>query len=357
MSNINRRYPAPVGDANSIEVSGVLETIASGISMVLARPWLMLIPLAADLVAWLGTQVSGMPLITGMQRLMIDQGGANGPAAAEELGRIGGDLRVNEIISSLTPSIMSGLPNDTFLNLVIGGLIPAATSGIDRADMYGSWGDGLGRLVEPANGFVVVGWALLFFLAATIILAAFKAPIALAVRGDAFSTSQFLRDVLVGWTRIVALIGIVLAAGAVLMVPFFMLAIIVALFGINLAALLSLALFVFGSVGALYLYFLLDAMFIYRVGPIRAARMSFSVARINFTDAWRFAAASILIASGIIQIWDLLISNPPGIIVAFLANAMLGTGLSIASMMFFYDRARLPRPVLPTRSFDPLRRF
>lgn len=357
MSNINRRSTAQTGDANSIDISGVLETIASGISMVLARPWLMLIPLAADLIAWLGIQVSGMPLITGMQRLMINQGGANGPAAAEELGRIGDNLRVNDVISSLTPSVMSGLPNDTFLNLVIGALVPAATSGIDRADMYGSWGAGFGRSIEPANGFVVILWALLFFLAATMFLAAFKAPIALAVRGETFSPGQFSRDLLMGWMRILALIGIVLAAGAILMVPFFMLAIVVALFGINLAALLSLALFVFGSVGALYLYFLLDAMFIYRVGPIRAAKMSFSVARINFTDAWRFAAASILIASGIIQVWDLLISNPPGVIVAFAVNALLGTGLSIASMMFFYDRARLPRPVLPSRSFDPLRRF
>lgn len=357
MSNIKPRSPASAGNANTIEVSGVLETIASGISMVLARPWLILIPLAADLWAWLGTQVSGTPLITGMQRLMIEQGGANGPAAAEELERLGDNIRVNDVISSLTPSVISGLPNDSFLNLVIGALIPAATSGVDRSNMYGTWGNGLGGLIEPSNGLAVIGWSLLSFLAATMILAAFKTPIALAVRGEAFASGQFLRDLLVGWLRILALVGIVLAAGAILLVPFFILAIIVALFGINLAALLSLALFVFGSVGALYLYFLLDAIFIYRVGPVRAAKMSFSVARINFTDAWRFAAASILIASGLIQVWDLLISNPPGIIVAFLVNALLGTGLSIASMMFFYDRARLPRPVLPSRSFDPLRRF
>ncbi len=357
MSNINRRVSAPTGKTDAIEVSGVLETIASGISMVVARPWLMVIPLLADLIAWLGVQVSGTPLVTGMQDLMIEQGGANGPAAAEELGRIGDNLRVNDMVASLTPSIMSGLPNDTFLNLVIGGLIPAATSGIDRADMYENWGEGLGRMIVPSNGFAVIGWMLLFFLAATVFLAAFKAPIALAVRGDRFSITRLSRDVAMGWLRILALVGVVFAAVAVLMVPFFILAIIVALFGINLAALLSLALFVFGSVGALYLYFLLDAMFIYRVGPIRAARMSFSVARINFTDSWRFAAASILIASGIIQVWGLLVSNPPGIVVALLVNALLGTGLSIASMMFFYDRARLPRPVLPTRSFDPLRRF
>jgi hypothetical protein len=343
--------------ADSIEVSGVLETIASGISMVVVRPWLLLVPLLADIVVWLGVQISGQPLIAGMQSLMIEQGGANGPAAAEELGRIGDNLRVNDILSSLTPSVMSGLPNDSFLNLVIGTLVPAATGGVERSEMYDGWGNGLGGLIEPANGFGVVAWALLFFVGATILLSAFKAPIALAVRGDGFSPTRLLNDVLMGWLRIVALIGIALAGAMVLLIPFFMLALVVALLGINLAALLSLVLFVFGSVGSLYIYFLLDAMFIYRVGPIRAARMSVSIAKFNFTDAWRFAAASILIASGLIQVWNVLVGNPPGIVIALFVNALLGTGLSIASMMFFHDRARLPRPMLPTRSFDPLRNF
>lgn len=357
MNDSNRRTSRSTRSADSIEVSGVLETIASGISMVLVRPWLLLLPLLADIVVWLGVQISGQPLISGMQSVMIEQGGANGPAAAEELGRIGDNLRVNDILSSLTPSVMSGLPNDSFLNLVIGALVPAATSGVDRADMYDGWGDGFGRMIEPANGFGVVAWGLLFFIGATMLLSAFKAPLAQAVRGEGFNLTGLLNDVLMGWLRIVALIGIVLAGAAILLIPFFMLALVVALFGINLAALLSLALFVFGSVGSLYVYFVLDAMFIYRVGPIRAARMSVSIAKFNFTDAWRFAAASILIASGLIQVWNVLIGNPPGIVISLLVNALLGTGLSIASMMFFHDRARLPRPVLPTRSFDPLRNF
>lgn len=357
MNDTNRRTSRSTRSADSIEVSGVLETIASGISMVLVRPWLLLIPLLADIVAWLGVQISGQPLISGMQTLMIEQGGSNGPAAAEELARIGDNLRVNDILSSLTPSVMSGLPNDSFLNLVIGTLVPAATSGVDRRDMYDGWGDGLGRMIEPVNGLGVMAWALLFFIGATLILAAYKAPLAQAVRGERFRLSRLLNDVLLGWVRIVALIAIVVVGAAILLIPFFMLALVVALFGINLAALLSLALFVFGSVGSLYVYFMLDAMFIYRVGPIRATRMSVSIAKFNFTDAWRFAAASILIASGLIQVWNVLIASPPGIIIAFFVNALLGTGLSIASMMFFHDRARLPRPVLPTRSFDPLRNF
>lgn len=357
MNDLNRQRARSEGKSTPGEVSGVLETIASGLSTAIARPWLLLLPLVADLIAWLGIQVSGQPLISGIQSLMIEQGGANGPAAAEELGRIGDSLRVNDIISSLTPSIISGLPNDSVMNLVIGGLLPAATSGVDRSNMYHEWGTGLSEMITPANGPTVIGWAFLFFIAATLLLALFKAPIAQVVRGDAFSIGGLARDVAFGWLRILGLVALLITGLGILLIPLFLMALVVAMFGINLVALLSLALFVFGSVGALYVYFLLDAMFIYRVGPIRAAQMSFSVARFHFTDSWRFAATSILITTGVIQVWNLLIENPPGIVVSLIVNAALGTGLSIAAMMFFYDRARLPRPVLPSRTFDPLRRF
>lgn len=339
------------------EVSGVLETIAAGLSLLIARPWLLILPLAVDLITWLGVQVSAQPLITSMQDLMIEQGGANGPAAAEELGNIGERMHVNDIMASLTPSIFSGLPNDTLLSGLLSVLVPAVTGGIDRSNIYSNWGDGLGSQIVPGGALAVIGWSLLFFLIATFLLALFKAPVAQAVRGGATSVSILARDVAMGWVRIMALIGIVTAGIILLFIPLMLAAVVVALIGINLVAVLSLAIFVFGSIGAIYLYFLLDAMFIYRVGPIRAARMSYAVARLNFAQAWRFAATSILIATGVLQVWNVLAQNPPGLIISLLLNAALGTGLSVASMMFFHDRARLPRPVLPSRQFPSTRPF
>lgn len=339
------------------EVSGVLETIAAGLSLLIARPWLLILPLVVDLITWLGVQVSAQPLITSMQDLMIEQGGANGPAAAEELGNIGERMHVNDIMASLTPSIFSGLPNDTLLSGLLSVLVPAVTGGIDRSNIYSNWGDGLGSQIVPSGALAVIGWSLLFFLIATFLLALFKAPVAQAVRGGATSVSILARDIAMGWVRIMALIGIVTAGIILLFIPLLLAAVVVALIGINLVAVLSLAIFVFGSIGAIYLYFLLDAMFIYRVGPIRAARMSYAVARLNFAQAWRFAATSILIATGVLQVWNVLAQNPPGLIISLLLNAALGTGLSVASMMFFHDRARLPRPVLPSRQFPSTRPF
>ena len=356
MNDLNRRSAARTRNAVPEDVSGVLETLAAGFSLVVARPYLFVLPLLIDLWTWLGVQIYPAAVIEPLQDIMIDQGGRNGTAAAEELGRVGESLRINDLIASLTPSIFSGLSNDTLLGSMLGVLVPALTGGVNRADMYDEWGQGLGQKVTPDQWSGVLGFGVLLFLAATVLVVLFKVPLAQAVRGGGMTAGSLLRDIAFGWVRVVALLGIVLAGILVLGIPAIIAAQILTLVGINLIALLSLALFVFGSIGALYTFFLLDAMFIYRVGPIRAAKMSYAVSRMNFTQSWRFAAASLLIATGLLQVWNVLVENPPGIVVALVANAVLGTGLSIASMMFFHDRARLPRPLQPSRSFPSPRR-
>lgn len=357
MNDLNRQSAIKSRNAVPQEVSGVLETIAAGLSLVLARPWLIAVPLIIDLVTWLGIQISAQPLISSMERLLLEQGGASGPQAAEEIARIGENMRVNDVLGSLIPSIFSGLPNDTLLASLLGVLVPAISQGVDRSNLYSAWSGGFGGDMLPGSAGAVIGWAILFFIAATFVLAIFKAPIAQAVRGGESDLGRLVKDMLAGWFHILALIGLVIAGLAILFVPLLVAALVVALLGINLMALLSLAIFVFGTIGALYAYFLLDAMFIYRVGPIRAARMSYSVAKLNFAQAWRFAATCILIFSGLLQVWNLLIENPPGLIISLVLNAAIGTGLSVASMMFFHDRARLPRPALPPRTFPSTRRF
>jgi hypothetical protein len=357
VNDLNRRSAAQSRNAVPQEVSGVLETLAAGFSLVLSRPYLFVLPLVIDLWTWLGIQIHPSSLVSSLQTMMLDYGDSNGPAAAEELGRLGERFRVNDTLASLTPSVFAGLPNDTFLSTLVGLLAPALTEGVDRSDMYATWGEGLGRHVTPGNGYAVVGLAFSLFLGATVLLALFKVPIAHAVRGGNMTPGTFVKDVAIGWMRVIALVAIALTTFVGIGLPLFVVAALISAIGINLIALVSLVLFVFGSVGALYMYFLLDAMFIYRVGPVRAAKMSYAVARMNFAQSWRFAAASLLIATGVLHVWGVIVENPPGIIVALIANAVLGTGLSIASMMFFHDRARLPRPTFPSRTISASRRF
>jgi hypothetical protein len=283
-------------------------------------------------------------MISSMQDVLIDQGGRNGTTVAEELDGVAERLRVNDVLATLTPSVFSGLPADSFLNILLGLVAPAMTAGADRTNMYADWSQGLGRTLTPDRWQAVIGYGLVFFVGATVFLVLFKVSLAQTVRGGDWPVRAIARDVVFGWFRLVGLIGLVVAALLCIGLPVIVAAQIFLMVGINLVALLSLFLFIIGAMAAVYTYFLLDAMFIYRVGPIQAGRMSYAVARVNLGQSWRFAAASILIATGLLQVWDVIVENPPGVIFALVANAVIGTGLSIASMMFFHDRARLPRP-------------
>jgi hypothetical protein len=311
----------------------------------------VILPLLVDLWAWLGIQVRADAMITAMQDVLIDQGGRNGSTVADELDGVTERLRVNDVLATLTPSVFSGLPADSFLNVLLGMVAPAMTAGVDRTTMYADWSQGLGRTLTPDRWQVVIGYGFVFFLGATLLLVLFKVLLAQAVRGGEWPIRTIASDLTLGWCRLLGLIGLVLAALLFVGLPILIAAQVFLMVGVNLVALLSLVLFIFGAMAAVYTYFLLDAMFIYRVGPIQATRMSYAVARVNLGQSWRFAAASILIATGLLQVWDVIVENPPGVIFALVANAVIGTGLSIASMMFFHDRARLPRPGVTVNTY------
>lgn len=321
-------------------LSGVLETIAAGLSLVLARPYLALLPLVIDLVTWLGVQISAASLIGPLRRLMIDQGGANGPAAARELEGLADRLRVNDTVAALTPSIFGGLPRDSFANLLVSLIAPPLTQGIDRGEMYGSWGEGLSDVWEPASWWSVVGIAAVLFAVATILVVLFRVPIARALRSDEGTRSGFLRECTVAWTRLITLVFLFIGASLLVIGPLLISAGVLILLGIDLTALVALVLFTLGGLAAMYTLFVVDAMFIARTGPIASLKLSFAVVRANFGPTARFAIASLILATGALQIWATIVENAPGIFIALVGNAVLGTGLSIASMMFFQDRSQ-----------------
>lgn len=322
------------------DISGVLETIAAGLSLVIARPYLILLPIVIDLITWLGVQISATSLIDPLRRLMIDHGGANGPAAASELEGLSDRLRVNDTMAALTPSIFGGTPQDSFLNVLLAILAPTLTNGVDRTEMYGSWGEGLTDVWNPGSWLSIVGVALALFAAATILIVLFRVPIARALRGDEASDSGFIRECAVAWARLMTLLVMFIAAAFLIFGPLLVGAGVLVLLGIDLTALIALALFMFGGLAAVYTIFVLDAMFIERLGPIASLKASVAVVKANFGPTTRFAIASIILATGALQIWSTIVQNTPGVFIALIGNAVLGTGLSIASMMFFQDRSR-----------------
>ena len=140
------------------------------------------------------------------------------------------------------------------------------------------------------------------------------------------------------WGRLLALLLLALAAAFVALVP---IAILMMLLGSLEASLMSfLASFLMVAFFWLqfYLFFLVEALVISDVGPLRAMRNSVAVVKYNLSPSLGLVMLSWIITMGMPVVWNALAENPLGAIPAMLGNVYITTGLAAATMIFYRDR-------------------
>jgi hypothetical protein len=292
-----------------------------------------------DLVLWLLVNVSLMPLANNFARFIETSGAADSELAAESLRKLGERLQVSDGLSAFLPSIFSGLPLDTFLNVLVTLLSPNVGFGIDRATVYDTWGMGLFGGWTPASAVAVAFIGLLCLIGGTFLLALYRVPLARAVRGD--TTSRLWPEIGKAWLHFVGYLLLMAVAVVAAMIPLFFASMVFLILGFNLVFVVTMALFIFGGMASIYTLFMVDAMLLHRIGPIRAFTMSRKIGRSYFAQTSRFALTSLLFLLGALHLWSRTVETMPGIVIALIANAFLGTGLSFASMLFYSDRFRL----------------
>ncbi len=321
--------------------------MASGLSLPLTRPWLLVIPIMLDLLLWLGIQIPITRITLPLVDLMIDQGGENGEIAADQLTLLGETSRLNDLLAAMIPSVFSGLSQDNLFNVVTNIFAPGITEGIDRRELASVWSEIGLDLSDPGSIIGILGLGVLFLVIASLVAVSWRVPLAMAITRRQFSTTALMAHILRSWVRFIGFIGLVVVASCIVVVPLVLIAGILLVLGLNLAALVILFLVMAASLVAIYARFVLEAIVIDDIGPIKALKRSALVTQAFFGPMVRFSIASVLLATGALRLWDVLISSPPGLPVAILANSFLGTGLAIASMMFYYDRNRLLRKFAP----------
>lgn len=334
----------------SREISGVNETVASGLSLPLSRPWLLVLPVLLDLFLWLGIQVPITRITDPLGREMLQRGGENGELAAEQIQAIGETFRLNDVIGSMLPSIFAGLSRDNLFNLMWATFAPGLSSGIDRRNLADVWLSALGGISDPGSIGGIFGLGFAFFLASTLLTVAWRVPLALAVTDRRLSAVEVTKYIVRAWVRFVGLIALIGIVGAIAIVPILLVAGFLLLVQVDLAAMISIFLVMLGSVVAIYARFVLEAIVVNDIGPIRALKRSATFSHTFFGPTVRFSLAAALIASGALRLWDAMIESPPGLPVALAVNSFLGTGIAIASMMFYYDRDRIIQKFSPVHA-------
>lgn len=332
--------PFAQGNNQSQKAPGVTDTIAAGLTEVLMRPWLMVLPILLDLYYWIGWRLLPSALTARIARVASDE--------------LMFDKRSN----------MNWLRDVGKLDLsgMLGLTVPSMLVGIDRENVYEIWT----RPTIVPDSYLIVGLiTVLFFLAASLCSMTFLVPLADVVSGRKRPWRQLPRAVGVAWLRVLGLQTIVFGLIALVFGPIVVMTAVFAYGGVDVTG-LAQSLGVMSALPAIvFLWFVLAAIAAAEVGPFRAIYLSVNVVRRNFWQTVGLITASILIGSGFFEIlvriglpelWVKIVDTPPGLLVAVVAHAYFAVSLAIASLIFFTDRLRLLRFDAAPRAFPVTRR-
>ena len=342
MTRIPPRNPnEPLRRTEPGTTAGVLDTIADGMTLVLQRPWLMIVPLLVDVVLWLVFRVRMTPILESAARFVEISNVTEASEAAAQLRSMSDSMYASDFLGAFVPSMLTGLSLDTLMNQLVAIMSPASGAGVPRGELFEPWRNGVVGTVSPSSENPVALAAMLSLLGSTVVFALYRVPLARAIRGD--RTSSLWKELGGSWVRFLAYLGLVLAVALASLVPLAVLGGLLAVMGFNLAFVMLMALLIFGSMIGIYTYFAVDAMLLHRFGPLPALKMSYDVGRVYFGQIARFALTSLLISVLSLRLWGATVDTAPGVILALVGNAYLGTALAASSMLFYTDRFRVIR--------------
>lgn len=293
----------------------ITEVIAAAADVVIAYPLLMLAPVLLDLYYLLGWRLTAGDTFAHLQSRLFAEDSSVGNWFAEHLDSLAG-LDIAGLPAFVIPSLLPDSEDRIYQ--------PVAHSAV----ALDNWGAVL--LVT------VVMIALTMFLFGFVGL--WLADTGLR-RERSWSDRARLGPIVGG--RFVLLALLFIAMLLLLLLPFLIAMAVATTADVNLDSLtLSVGVLAFLAMYVLF-YFAPDSLLVDLSGPVQALRSSSAVVRRNLSVSLLFVIVSVFISIGLADVWDRLASNAPGLAIAVIVNAFVGTVLWIASLLFFSERSKL----------------
>ncbi len=296
---------------------GIIETLQSGYDMLNARPYLIAVPLALDLALWLGPRLTSPALFAWLAHWPGQT--AEGADLAQALRDRGASAEVTAWIAQLW-------------------------NGYGVSNLVGTLGrEHVATVIARPTAAIGPWYVAVFVLLALLVIglwlkSLFVAPIAQMVRQEPFALRTTLR---ISWEAAKQTALLVLTAIGMLvltLIPVAIVAVAFVLAGINGFGLILLATLI-PTMGALfYGAFAMDAIFLERVGPMRAIYLSYRVVRRNAWPTVGFIALTILISRAVPLALTQVVKQPVGALLAMIAHAYVAAGLATASLLFYRER-------------------
>ena len=304
---------------------GAIDALSAGFELVLRRPWLLLVPLALDLFLWVGPQIQAKPVFEQMVRVLS-------AAAATQSG----SPDTQQAFDAFTQTLqVVGNHFNAFSFVALFGIgVPSIVPlDLPPAD-----------LVKPIVLFSIqdetafLGWTALFALAGIFIGSIYLEWIARTVRQEGSRLNAFAPRVLKSFASVLALAITLGVASLFLIIPFGLGAVLISVLSPGLGVFFILMIWLLLMWAGLYLAFAIPAIFVSGANVGQAILNSVTIFRYNFWPAMGLVFLIVLIQMGFSVIWQLLVDSTVGLIVDMVANAILGTALIAAGMLFYHDR-------------------
>jgi hypothetical protein len=274
------------------------------------------IPAALSAYLWLGAPVGLGPLAEELHLALTE---AVGLLGAEQAAR-------EELVRSL-------LASDLRVALAWLNFVPVLAP---RGGTAGAGAIGLGSPLELIGAVVLVN------LLALLVSSLFLTTLSEATQGERARiwprlrrSGRVARDICLA---LLALLGV----GLILALPFLAISVIVIalLPGATLLVLLAWYIALFWAY--VYTGFAPEAITLGRAGPLQALYKSVHVVRRDLGGTLGLLLLSFVIASGLGVVWRQIAVSPPGLALAILGSAYVGSGLAAARLQFYRDRERAP---------------
>ncbi|MFQ5595407.1 MAG: hypothetical protein ACE5HA_14765, partial [Anaerolineae bacterium] len=298
---------------------GVIDSLSAGLNLIAERPWVVAIPVLLDLWYWRGPRLSVAPLFKQIEQFLAQSMPATMPQGPVDF------KVVQEMLATL------GQRSNLF------SLLSATVLGVPSLMAGGDSGNA--GIIEIRSWLVLAGAGALLMLAGLAIGCLYLTLILQGVEEERIESVALLNRAGTLWVRVVALLLLILFFAIALAVPFsFLLSLLTFVSSAAVSFLAGVFYMAIIWLG-LYLYFVVYAIMVNRVGPIRAIWNSANVVARNFWSALVLVILIIVLTQGLALVWQRLgQANPIGMIIGIAGNAFIGSGLVAASLLFYRDR-------------------
>jgi hypothetical protein len=337
--NLVERKPALHPTTNERPAIGVIEAISAGFDAILRRPWLLLIPVALDVFLWVGPRLQAPVLYQqfepAIRQMMSEVNTSEARLATQELGAVMQSFFTRFNLFAWLSVWLVGVPvvnagADATLTLVTGAL-PT----LIQVDNFGTYLLLLAGLSTIGLSITGLYWAML----------------AGAVRGERFQPVTWLKNSLRIWKRLLLLALTVVGTLLMLFLPLSLIMLMVSMISPGLASLVPALAFTALLWVLLYCVFTVHGLAFYQMPLGWSIRTSALIVRANFMPTLGLVVTAAAIYMGLGLIWDNIASGSWLRVIALIGNAAIGTGLIMASLLYYKNRSTIlferfhwPRP-------------